>query len=303
MRDNCEGVGWSQKMKLITSTLTHAHDPNHALGSSCHGRRTGFHFCTCVVLEFDDIQPVVNALKKGDNLSFEGGSFTKTQVKTDEKYGQKYLKAFKALQSDKEYWEGVYAEHGNVELAYKNPQIVTDATKIKYTASYPAGLITLDEATEQRTRPWSCWRNKAKHDSLPEENSLPNLYETCGVLIKGPKNILVFDSIKFCSKNCVPGGSVEWDDESLGMEDKTAHIVANALREFEEEVGYKIVLDQPIASMVMNGATLERTRDYLRAMSTPEKKPSAVPCVAPKKRPAEKSPEEKAPKIRRSITV
>ena len=98
---------------------------------------------------------------------------------------------------------------------------------------------------------------------------------------------------------------MEWDDESLGMEDKTAHIVANALREFEEEVGYKIVLDQPITSMEMNGATLEETRDYLRAktMSTPEKKPSVVPCVAPKKRPAEKSPEEKAPKIRRSITV
>ena len=197
-------------------------DPNHMLGSVVKlvdipdrpEFPTKCNLCSVLVIKMKEDDGLKHLL----NQPSRQGEVLGNNNSHNNHYKNKYLKSFargfdNLSNNNKKTWAGLRNLHYNLgpegekkisELAWKTPNILplSDiASQLPYTATLPAGLLTLAEVTHNRNgRPWGYDRNKGKKDKLGDDESIP-VIETCGViLMDNSENILTFPNLKLKSK-------------------------------------------------------------------------------------------------------
>ena len=221
-------------------------DPNHIFGSyivKTDGTkfRTKFNYCSTLVIYvsnkcgLDSESKQIESRKKNIDTS------------KSEKYKKKFLESVSKLGDDKKVLWNTYVSGSLIngkypELAWNTPKWTKNYTAIKYTSSFTAGLITIEEATIQRKgRPWGYERNRVVAESLPIPlEGLNPVIETCGVVIRdiNTGEILTFPNIKFATDFSTPGGSIDYiEDPPEDIEDQIQLAIKNCFRELEEEAG------------------------------------------------------------------
>lgn len=225
-------------------------DPNHMYGSSVtlkNGKKffTQFNLCSTLVIRVPNFDQLLKQKNRAKHIGYKP------------KYLAKFGKSLKRVKHSKRRWVNMKKSHlksGQLpELAWKNPKPLhkSEAQQITYTASYPAGLIDLAQATEQRTgRPWRFGKNRHnKRGTFP-------VIETCGVILMDKRaRILTFPNFKFASYYSVPGGSVDWphDAPPNDLQKQAAFVAHECLRELREESGISIKLEEtPPLNIVAN---------------------------------------------------
>lgn len=220
-------------------------DPNHFLGSSIKKTdgtkfRTGCNLCSTLIIY------VENKLVTEFSLQTES-RIGNIDTSKSEKYKSKFSKSVSKLGDDEKILWNSYVNRSLIngkfpELAWNTPMWTDKYTDIKYTSSFTAGLIDIEQATLQRNgRPWGYERNKVTAESLPipSEGLFP-VIETCGVMIIdiNTGEILTFPNIKFATPFSTPGGSIDYiEDPPRDINDQIQLAIDNSFRELKEEAG------------------------------------------------------------------
>jgi len=276
-------------------------DPNHIYGSTVKledGTRfvTEFNLCSTLVISVDNIDHFTTPIPR--------------LIGYKHAYEEKFKKSLKykwenmLLTKPEIEWERIAEQHRRrrdkllPELAWKMPQKIpaTNAKSISYTASYPAGYITLEDATAARgVRPWRYVDNKkkkmeaiaageSKSSAADESKGSYPVIETCGVMLidergtGGGTRILTYPNIKQVGDHSVPGGGVDWPRTGppRDLNEQAKFVVYEALRELGEEAGISlriIGIEALKLEIMMDGNVtqledaLQQTRDRLPLMS------------------------------------
>lgn len=221
-------------------------DPNHVFGSYIKKKdgskfKTRYNLCSTLIIDV-----------KGEWLSSANNRLEERKNNIDISKSEKYKSKFENLKSklpelDKLKWDSIAREsiiNGCfTELAWASPCWMNEYSKIKYTSSFPANLISLNDVMEQRNgRKWRHKENKIKSSELAitSYEGLFPVIETCGVVIRNIDNgkILTFPNIKFGLSHATPGGSVDYiNNPPRNIYDQIFIAIKNSFRELKEETG------------------------------------------------------------------
>ena len=145
-----------------------------------------------------------------------------------------------------------------------------------WTARLASGMDTYKQIASERKSPFradkrmDAFLEKCKELGISPDKT-PILPESVGVLIKSSDGCcFFFDNLKFCKRNAIPGGGINWTPEILESlttkEEYISYLIDESLRELMEETG--IVLNSDwIASRVQvneNSTSLEDIRHIIR---------------------------------------